>query len=87
MNRRQKRALARKIPGYKGLLKDAAKKSIEELEEMLQKRWEAETQVLNGEEPVNAASLNESIEKEGKDKREKLSNETESAEKNNNGTN
>lgn len=87
MNRRQKRAIARRIPGYKGLLKEAAEKSIKEFEEMLQKKWIAETQVLNGEEPTNAASLNESIEKEDKNKEKNLPNEAENTRKNNDGTN
>ena len=42
MNRRQKRALARKIPGYKDLLKEAAASSFNEFEEMLKKSWEKE---------------------------------------------
>lgn len=80
MNRRQKRNLARRIKGYKGILSEASQKAIEEFEEMMQKRWDAETQVQSSEQPVVAAKLNEVIEddkiKEGKN----ISNETRNAE-------
>lgn len=86
MNRRQKRTLAKLIPGYKKLLKEAKEKSIKQFEEMMQKRW-TEQELADGYIPADAASLNESIEKEEKDNKEKLPNETESAKKNSNGTN
>lgn len=58
MNRRQKRALAKRIKGYKELLSEASEKAMKQFEEMMQEKWKAETQVLNGEESANAASLN-----------------------------
>lgn len=86
MNRRQKRALAKLIPGYKKLLKEAKEKLIKQFEEMMQKRW-TEQELADGYIPADAASLNESIEKEGKKKEENLSNGAEITKENNNGTN
>ena len=86
MNRRQKRALAKLIPGYKKLLKEAKEKSIKQFEEMMQKRL-TEQELADGNIPADAASLNESIEKEGKKKEENLSNGAEITKENNNGTN
>lgn len=86
MNRRQKRALAKLIPGYKKLLKEAKEKSIKQFEEMMQKRW-TEQELADGYISADAASLNESIEKEGKKKEENLSNGAEITKENNNGTN
>lgn len=86
MNRRQKRALAKLIPGYKKLLKEAKEETIKQFEEMMQKRW-MEQELADGYIPADAASLNESIEKEGKKKEENLSNGAEITKENNNGTN
>ena len=86
MNRRQKRALARSIPGYKKLLKEAKEKSIKQFEEMMQKRW-AEQGLADGYIPADVASLNESIEKEEKNKEENLSNGAKITKENNDGTN
>lgn len=86
MNRRQKRALAKRIKGYKGLLSEASEKAMKQFEEMMQEKWRAETQVLNGEEPANAAFSNKAIENneiiEGKEVRS----ETKNAEGEENGT-
>ena len=62
MNRRQRRMLAKKIPGYKKLLDEAKDKTFDQFKEMLEKRW-AETAGLNGQ--VSATPhLNETIEEE-----------------------
>ena len=86
MNRRQKRALAKLIPGYKKLLKEAKEETIKQFEEMMQKRW-TEQELADGYIPTNAASLNESIEKEDKNKEKNLPNEAENTRENNDGTN
>lgn len=52
----------------------------------MQKRW-TEQELADGYIPADAASLNESIEKEGKKKEENLSNGAEITKENNNGTN
>jgi len=39
MNREQRRRLIRKIPEYKKILKSTTKKSVEDLEEILKKKW------------------------------------------------
>ena len=41
MNRRQRRAIAKKFPGYKKLLNEAKDKTFEEFQEMIKKRWAA----------------------------------------------
>lgn len=40
MNRRQKRALMRRFPGYKDLLNEAAASVFTDFEEKLKKTWE-----------------------------------------------
>lgn len=40
MNRRQKRALMRRFPGYKDLLNEAAASAFTDFEEKLKKSWE-----------------------------------------------
>ena len=40
MNRRQRRALAKKFPGYKKLLKESIDLTFNEFQEMLRKDWE-----------------------------------------------
>lgn len=78
MNRRQKRALAKRIRGYKGLLNEASAKTIKQFEEMMRERWNAETQVLDGQGPANAAFSNKVIEDneaiEGKENRSETKN-------------
>ena len=44
MNRRQRRALVKKFPGYKKLLNEAKEKTFAEFQEMLEKRWEEQAQ-------------------------------------------
>ena len=39
MNRRQRRALAKRFPGYKKLLNEAKEKTFEQFKEMLEKSW------------------------------------------------
>ena len=40
MNRKQRRWLMRKVPGYRNLLNEAAAKSYEEFKDMMKKQWE-----------------------------------------------
>lgn len=40
MNRKQRRWLMRKVPGYRNLLNEAAAKSYEEFKDMMKKKWE-----------------------------------------------
>ena len=40
MNRRQKRALMKRFPGYKDLLNEAAASAFTDFEEKLKKSWE-----------------------------------------------
>lgn len=66
MNRRQRRVLAKLIPGYRKLLKEAKEKSIKQFEEMMQKRW-TEQELADGYIPADAAFLsNDNIEEEKK---------------------
>lgn len=80
MNRRQKRALAKRIKGYKGLLSEASEKAMKQFEEMMQEKWRAETQVLNGEEPANAAFSNKVIEDNETIEGKEIRSETKNAE-------
>ena len=84
MNRRQKRTLAKLIPGYRKLLKEAKEKSIKQFEEMMQKRW-TEQELTDGYIPANAAFSNEGKEIERKNKEENLSNETKNTKENEDG--
>ena len=84
MNRKQRRALAKLIPGYKNLLKEAKEKSIKQFEEMMQKRW-TEQELADGYIPADAALSNEGKETEGKNKEESLSNETKNTKENEDG--
>lgn len=66
MNRRQRRALAKRLPGYKKILQEAKDMTFEEFRKMLEKQW-AET--TDGEciTPADAAFLNnDNIEEEKK---------------------
>lgn len=47
MNREQRRRLIRKIPEYKKILKSTTKKSVEDLEEALKKKWGQDDESLN----------------------------------------
>ena len=62
MNRRQRRALAKRFPRYKKLLNEAKEKTFDQFKEMLEKRW-AETAGLDGQVPATP-HLNETIEEE-----------------------
>lgn len=77
MNRRQKRTLAKLIPGYRKLLKEAKEKSIKQFEEMMQKRW-TEQELADGYIPADAAFSNEEfknmIQKQQEDSSEKPKN-------------
>lgn len=84
MNRRQKRTLAKLIPGYRKLLKEAKEKSIKQFEEMMQKRW-TEQELADGYIPADAALSNEGKEIEGKNNKENLSNETKNTKENEDG--
>lgn len=84
MNRRQKRALAKLIPGYKKLLKEAKEKSIKQFEEMMQKRW-TEQELADGYISADAAFSNEGKEIEGKNKEEVLPDETKNTKENEDG--
>ena len=75
MNRRQRRNLAKLIPGYKKLLKEAKEKSIKQFEEMMQKRW-TEQELADGYIPADAAFSDEGKEIEEKDNKENLPNKT-----------
>ena len=80
MNRRQKLALAKRIKGYKGLLSEASEKAMKQFEEMMQEKWKAETQVLNGEESANAAFSNKVIEDNETIEGKEIRSETKNAE-------
>lgn len=84
MNRRQKRTLAKLIPGYRKLLKKAKEKSIKQFEEMMQKRW-TEQELADGYIPADAAFSNEGKEIEGKNNKESLPNETKNTKENEDG--
>lgn len=84
MNRRQKRTLAKLIPGYRKLLKEAKEKSIKQFEEMMQKRW-TEQELADGYIPADAAFSNEGKEIEGKNNKESLPNETKNTKENEDG--
>lgn len=84
MNRKQKRTLAKLIPGYRKLLKEATEKSIKQFEEMMQKRW-TEQELADGYIPADAAFSNEGKEIEGKNNKESLPNETKNTKENENG--
>lgn len=84
MNRRQKRTLAKLIPGYRKLLKEAKEKSIKQFEEMMQKRW-TEQELADGYIPADAAFSNEGKEIEGKNNKENLPNETKNTKENEDG--
>ena len=75
MNRRQKRELAKKIPGYRKLLKEAKAKAFDQFKEMMEKKW-AETTGIEGQVPATP-HFNKTIEEETK--KEKL-NEAKNAE-------
>jgi hypothetical protein len=40
MNRSQKRAIMKKIPVYKNILKEATEKAVNDLEKTFQSQWE-----------------------------------------------
>ena len=84
MNRRQKRSLAKLIPGYRKLLKEAKEKSIKQFEEMMQKRW-TKQELADGYIPADAAFSNEGKEIEGKNNKESLPNETKNTKENEDG--
>lgn len=84
MNRRQKRTLAKLIPGYRKLLKEAKEKSIKQFEEMMQKRW-TEQELADGYIPADAAFSNEGKEIEEKNNKESLPNETKNTKENEDG--
>lgn len=84
MNRRQKRTLAKLIPEYRKLLKEAKEKSIKQFEEMMQKRW-TEQELADGYIPADAAFSNEGKEIEGKNNKENLPNETKNTKENEDG--
>lgn len=84
MNRRQKRTLAKLIPGYRKLLKEAKEKSIKQFEEMMQKRW-MEQELADGYIPADAVFSNEGKEIEGKNNKENLPNETKNTKENEDG--
>lgn len=84
MNRRQKRTLVKLIPGYRKLLREAKEKSIKQFEEMMQKRW-TEQELADGYIPADAAFSNEGNDKEGKNNKESLPNETKNTKENENG--
>lgn len=84
MNRRQKRTLAKLIPGYRKLLKEAKEKSIKQFEEMMQKRW-TEQELADSYIPADAAFSNEGKEIEGKNNKESLPNETKNTKENEDG--
>ena len=84
MNRRQKRALTKLIPGYRKLLKEAKEKSIKQFEEMMQKRW-TEQELADGYIPADAAFSNEGKEIEGKNNKESLPNGTKNTKENEDG--
>lgn len=66
MNRRQRRALAKRLPGYKKILQEAKDMTFEEFRKMLEKQW-AETTDSERITPADAAFLsNDSIEEEKK---------------------
>ena len=75
MNRRQRRALTRKIPGYKKLLNEAKEKAFDQFKEMMEKKW-AGTTGTEHQVPVTP-HFNETIEEETE--KEKL-NEAKNAE-------
>lgn len=84
MNRRQKRTLVKLIPGYRKLLKEAKEKSIKQFEEMMQKRW-TEQELADGYIPADAAFSNEGKNKEEKNNKESLPNETKNTKENESG--
>ena len=45
MNRRQKRALMKRFPGYKDLLSEATASAFTDFEEKLKKTWEKQGEV------------------------------------------
>lgn len=47
MNRAEKRKIAKKIPGYRDVLNDAAKRAVDDLEKMFQKQWLEDDETLN----------------------------------------
>ena len=63
MNRRQRRALAKKFPGYKKLLKESIGLTFNEFQEMLRKNWEKE-ELINSEKNDTAAESTEIEENE-----------------------
>lgn len=75
MNRRQRRALTRKIPGYKKFLNEAKEKAFDQFKEMMEKKW-AETTGTEHQVPVTP-HFNKTIEEETE--KEKL-NEAKNAE-------
>ena len=48
MNREQKRRLARKIPGYKNLLKESTDRAFEDLKRVFEEKWESDETVNGG---------------------------------------
>ena len=40
MNRKQKRALAKKLPGYNKILKQSTSNAFDDFKKMLEKQWE-----------------------------------------------
>ena len=53
MNRKQRRWLMRKMPGYRNLLSQAAAKSYEEFENMMKEQWEKLSEKSNDTEKIN----------------------------------
>lgn len=47
MNRAERRKMMRKYPAYRHAVKDAAKKSVNDLEEMFRKKWEEDDSTMN----------------------------------------
>lgn len=47
MNREERRRMMKKNPAYRHAIKTAAKKSVEDLEEMFRKKWQEDDETLN----------------------------------------
>ena len=56
MNRRQRRALAKKFQGYKKLLKESVDLTFNEFQEMLRKDWEKQGLTETEKDEINAES-------------------------------
>lgn len=53
MNRSQKRAIMKKIPGYKNVLKEATEKAVNDLEKTFQSQWEKKDSPPQRDETLN----------------------------------